>query len=286
MFHRILVSLGGRGAVPLRWGDLGHGFVHLLDEYSLAETFRELDTIGDFVTYLAACESLFDKGVQLLFSGGGAEDLLAMYVQHGPGFGILGADSVPDMALITDGIWTALLNSPDYQTRNADLESSYAWDRLIEHYADDLLADGMFDMHSKEVTRNELALVAMALQPRGHRANLADAFLEFLSPGSSRVSARVVVAANSTAFVFLSGDSNDREHRARELALRCLVVRGRCNGVTTVVGIATDRPTQGKPGHSSDIAYLHMPIWSAEDGSRVEGIQAELGYFKDTKWRS
>lgn len=29
-FHRITVSLGGRGQVPLKWGDFGHGFVHLL----------------------------------------------------------------------------------------------------------------------------------------------------------------------------------------------------------------------------------------------------------------
>jgi hypothetical protein len=49
-----------------------------------------------------------------------------------------------------------------------------------------------------------------------------------------------VVEANDTAFVFLGGDSNDREFRARELALRCLVVRGRGKTVTTVAGIVTN----------------------------------------------
>lgn len=285
-FHRLTVSLGGRGAVPLRWGDFGHGFVHLLDEYSLSQTFGELDTVSDFVSYLTACESLFRSGVRPLFSGAGAEDLLALYVRNGPYFGIASAAGrVPDTVIVTEGIWKSLLDDPGYIARNADMESSYAWDRLIEHYADDLLTDGMFDMHSKEVTKDELALIAMALQPRGHRANLADAFVEFLGPKCKKVASRVLVAANATAFVFLGGDSSDREHRARELALRCLVVRGRCDGhVTTVIGIATDKPTQEKRGHSSDILYLHLPDWTDEDDRKVEGIQADFGYFKNTKW--
>jgi hypothetical protein len=285
IYHRLSVSLGGRGNVPLKWGDLGHGFVHLLDEYSLSETFRELDTISDFVSYLTASESLFALGVRPVFNGAGAEDLLAMYVRHGEDFGMVDADGrAPDMVLITEGIWTALTRSPDYQAKNKDLETSYAWDRLIEHYADELLTNRMFDMHSKKTTKTELALVAMALQPRGHRANLADALLEFLSPACAKVSARVVVAANNAAFVFVGGDSEEREMRAKELLLRCLVVRGRCPNVTTVVGIATDRPKEGKTGHSSDIVYLHQSDWTDEDAKNVDDIQADLGYFTSTKW--
>jgi len=139
-------------------------------------------------------------------------------------------------------------------------------------------------MSRNEVTQNELALVAMALQPRGHRANLADAFLEFLRPDHAHVAARLVVADNETAFVFTTGDSADRELRGRELFLRCLVVRGRCKKVKTVVGIATDRPKAGKRGHSSDIVYLHLPTWDPTDDKKVNGIQANLGYFKKTTW--
>ncbi len=164
------------------------------------------------------------------------------------------------------------------------MESSYAWDNLINHYADDLLTDGMFDMYNKQLTKNELALVAMALQPRAHRANLADALLAFLGADGIKIASRAVVAANATAFVFLGGDSHDREFRVQELALRCLVVRGRCNGVATVVGIATDKPKDGKTGYSSDIVYIHMPVWSEDDAANVDGIQRNLGYFRNTKW--
>lgn len=284
-FHRVTVSLGGRGQVPLKWGDFGHGFVHLLNEQSLEATFSELTTVADFVRYLRAAESIFERGVRPVFMGSGAEDLLALYVQNGPDFGLIDpATGQPSLAIITEGLWAATTKHPDYLARNRDLESSYAWDRLIEHYAEDLLADGMFDMFRKEVTQNELALVAMARQPRGHRANLADALLQFLRPDHARIAARLVVGDNETAFVFTTGDSNNREDRARELLLRCLVVRGRCKGVKTVVGIATDRPEANKRGHSSDIVYLHMPTWDPAEDEKVNGIERDLGYFKNTKW--
>ena len=284
-FHRITVSLGGRGKVPLKWGDLGHGFVHLLDELSLNAAFSELTTITDFVRYLSAVERIFERGAKPVFVGSGAEDLLALYVRHGEAFGLLDPDTgEPALALIQEGIWDALIKNADYLARNKDLESSYAWDRLIDHFVKDLLTNGMFDMFRNEVTQDELALVAMAMQPRGHRANLADAFLEFLHPTTKHVAARVVIADNQAAFVFTAGDSTDRAHRARELMLRCLVVRGRCKSVRTVVGIATDRPRAGKQGHSSDIVYLHMPDLDPTENTKIDQIQADLGYFKNTRW--
>ncbi len=234
-FHRITVSLGGRGKVPLKWGDLGHGFVHLLDEFSLKAAFSELTTITDFVRYLSAAERIFERGAKPVFVSSGAEDLLALYVRNGEDFGLLDPDTgEPALALIQEGIWDALSKDPDYLARNKDLESSYAWDRLIDHFVEDLLTDGMFDMFRKEATQNELALVTMAMQPRGHRANLADALLEFLHPTTKHVAARVVVADSQVAFVFTAGESADREFRARELMLRCLVVRGRCKSVVSL----------------------------------------------------
>lgn len=285
IYHRVSVSLGGRGEVPLQWGDFGSGFIHVCDEYSLGVLFGELDTITDFIGFLSATEALIVGGTKPVFSGGGLEDLLALYIQNGDTFGFhqLGGTR-PDMVIVTEGIWSHYKDSTEYRERSDDLRNSYAWDRLIEHFADDLLTDGMFDVHSKQVTKDELAFVAMALQPRRHRANLADALLAFLNPTGSKVAARAVVGANATAFVFLAGKSSDRDTRTRELALRCLVVRGRCPGITTVVGIATDRPGTSKIGYSSDIAYIHMTSWTPEDEATVAGIQRDLGYFQNANW--
>jgi hypothetical protein len=169
-----------------------------------------------------------------------------------------------------------------------DRESSYAWDRLIEHYTNDLITDGMFDMYSKEITKSEEALIAMALQPRGHRSNLAEALIGFLESKETpegRIACRAVVAGNNTAFVFLTGKHSERESRSRELALRCHVVRGRAPSVTTVVGIATDKPGVDR-GHSSDILYLYMPVWTAEHEALAAKVQNELGYFSKTAWVS
>lgn len=285
-YHRIIVALGAHGQVPLEWGDAGNGFVHVCDEYSVGALFLALDTITDFVDFLRASEGLVRSGVFPVFAGGGIEDLAAFYILQGRSlkFDAFGVEQ-PDMFVLHHDLWHGLINSEDFKTMQNDLKDSYAWDRLIEHYAEDLLTGGMFDMHSRQVTDNELALVTMALQPRAHRAILAESLLEFLQNADLKSAARVVQGHEDSAFVFTTGNSEDREFRARELALRCLVVRGRFPGVRTVVGIATDRPGASKTGYSSDIAYIHMPTWTEEDEQHVQGIQSDLGYFKNVSWR-
>lgn len=283
-YHRISVSLGGRGHVPIKWGDLGNGFIHVCDEYSVGVVFSALDTITDLVEFLGASESLVTSGVQMLFAGGGIEDLVALYLLSGRSFDFSAdSDKQPDMVIMHDDIWKGFYESDDYKAIQKEFKDSYIWDRLIEYYAGDLLTDGMFDMHSKEVTDNELALVTMALQPRGHRAVLAEAFMEFLQNPELKVTSRAAKGYADTAFVFLIGKSSDREYRARELALRCLVIRGRLPRVTTVVGIATDRPGTSEIGYSSDIVYIHMPEWTAENETQVAGIQADLDYFQNAQ---
>ena len=92
------------------------------------------------------------------------------------------------------------------------------------------------------------------------------------------------IGDNETAFVFTTGDSDDREFRAKELGMRCLIVRARCKAVRKVVGIATDRPKEGKRGHSSDLVYVDMPEWNSAMDAMVDQAQAELGYFKNIRW--
>lgn len=284
-YHRVSISLGGRGQVPIKWGDLGNGFIHVCDEYSVGVVFSIFDTITDFVDFLTASEVLVTGSTFPLFAGGGIEDLAALYLSHGRSFNIApDSDKQPDVLVLHNDLWTGFSTSEEFKAMKRDFQSSYAWDRLIELYAQDLLTDGMFDAHSKEVTNNELALVAMALQPRGHRANLAEAFLEFLNEPELKIAARVVLGSDKTAFVFLAKPSTDREVRSRELLLRCFVVRGRLPEVITVVGIATERPGTSEIGYSSDLVYLHMPDWSGEDEASVTSIQHDLGYFENAQW--
>ncbi|MDT0498844.1 hypothetical protein RM530_15960 [Algiphilus sp. W345] len=281
-FHRISVSLGGKGQVFIKWGDLGNGFVHVCDEVSVGVLFGELDTITDFVAFLDQSERFVASGVSPIFGGGGIEDLVALYISWGHTFELPDELSgTPDSMILMNDLWSGLKESDDHKAMKEDLKESYLWDRLIEHYAADLLTDGMFDFNSRELTDDQSALVAMALQPRGHRANLAEAFAEFLTQGERKIASRAALGDRNTAFVFLLGPSSDREMRVRELALRCLVIRGTMPGVITVVGIATDQPGTSEIGYSSDIVYMHLPEWSEDDAKKVDGIQRDLGYFKN-----
>ncbi len=188
------------------------------------------------------------------------------------------------MLVVRDDLWRGMVESEGFNDMKTEFKRSYSWDRLIEHFADDLLSGGMFDMHSKQVTDNELALVTMTLEPRRNRVIISEAFLEFLQDKELGSAARVVQGREGHAFLFTIGSSDDREFRARELAFRCLVVRGKLPNTHTVVGIATDRPGVSSRGYSSDIVYLHMPEWTGEDERGLRGIQDDLGYFNQVDW--
>lgn len=284
--HRITVSLGGRGEVPTKWGDFGNGFVHLFDEVSLEIMFSELDTISDFINFLEECERFVLSDVKPVFNGGGVEDLLALYIQNDGSLEFEDEHGqTPDLMVIENDLWRSYSKSSEYRAYRDSLAVSYIWDRLITMYTNDLLTDGMFDMHSGNVTKNELALVAMALQPRGHRANLAESFQEIMENPELKVAARAALGGNRTAFVFMLASSQDRTARSQELGLRCLVIRGITDQVETVIGIATDRPGTSSIGYSCDIAYIHMPEWSTELSNHVAEIQDELGYFANPNFQ-
>jgi hypothetical protein len=139
-YHRIAIALGANGEVPLEWGDKGKGFVHLCDERSLEAIFASLDTITDFVRFLSETEELFASGTRIVFSGGGIEDLLALYLEWGESYSIPGStgSALPDLMILENDLWSGLSSSEEFKQRQVSLEISYAWDRLIEHYTDDL----------------------------------------------------------------------------------------------------------------------------------------------------
>ena len=87
-YHRISVSLGSECQVPITWGDLGYGFVHVCDENSVDVLFKALDTITDFIEFLQSSENLMNNKMMLICDGGGMQDLIALYLQHGVNGGV------------------------------------------------------------------------------------------------------------------------------------------------------------------------------------------------------
>ena len=77
--HRVAVALGACGKVPVSVGDMGKGYVHVLDELAFDAVMSELDTITDFVKYLQEKEALQERDLQIIVSG--EENLFALYLQ-------------------------------------------------------------------------------------------------------------------------------------------------------------------------------------------------------------
>ena len=277
--HRISVSLGAQRKIPTQSGDLGNGIVHVCDEFSLGAIFGLLDTITDFVSFLTEVEDL-TKRANIIFNGGGIEDLLAIYLLNNYSFPYEEAD----LLIIDDTIFKGFINSDDYKVMQKSFKNSYFWDKLIEQFVGDLLTNGIFEYGTNQATDNQYALIQMAIQPRGHRANLVDAFSEFLQKPELKIAARVVLAHQNTAFVFHLGPSSDRESRVQELGLRCLVVRGRLPDVKIVVGISRDKLGPSVVGYSHDIVYVDIPEWDDNFEEQVNKIQKELGYFENASW--
>lgn len=277
--HRISVSLGAQRKIPTQSGDLGNGIVHVCDEFSLGAIFGLLDTITDFVNFLTEVEALTNRA-NIVFNGGGIEDLLAIYLLNNHSFPYEEAD----LLIIDNTVFRGLIDSDDYKAIQESYKGSYFWDRLIEHFVGDLLTDGIFEYGTNQATDNQYALIQMALQPRGHRANLVDAFSEFLQKPELKIAARVVLAYQNTAFVFHLGPSSDREARVQELGLRCLIVRGRLPDVKVVVGISRDKLGPSDVGYSHDIVYVNIPEWDDDFEEQINKIQKYLGYFENASW--
>ncbi|BAS67920.1 hypothetical protein [Bathymodiolus septemdierum thioautotrophic gill symbiont] len=276
IYHRISVSLGSKLQVPMPYGDLGNGFIHVCDEKSTEILFKELDTILDFTNFLQAVENLSNK-TKLIFDGGGIEDLIALYLQNNDLFKNC---KNSNLMISTNDIWDGWVNSQEYKDRLLDLQSSYPWDGLIEHYSQDLLSGEVFDFYNRKATNNDWAIMTMALQPRDHRAVLMDAFIECLNNDES--ASRIAQGYNNTIFVFLRGKHCDREHRSKELLLRCCIVSVNLEN-KIIVGIARDKP-EGN-GCSSDLVYIEDKNWTQEEKNKYKEPSKELNYFKGINWK-
>jgi len=277
--HLVAVALGGEGKVPIIYGDLGKGFVHVFDETSVLIILNELDTISDFVDYLSAKEDNYlSSESQMILSG--EENLLALYLQEGR--------SIPnqaDLMIVEDGLWEELTATSEWAARKAADQGSYFWDHMIERltaeFAPDLVPDP-FGLLRDPTGEGEHVVRTMARESRFARRILADAFLEFLRLASEgKLRSRMIPSPSGVLYVFLAcPPAFDRKARIAELMGRCFIARGMNQSATTVVGIATEIPEPGG-GSSFDVCWYHKPDWSEEDAEELIRMQEETGAFTD-----
>ncbi|MHB9140819.1 MAG: hypothetical protein ACYC25_02970 [Paludibacter sp.] len=272
--HRVAVSFGRGNKFPLKYGDLGKGFVHVFDERSVQIILNELDTIKDFLDYLNAKEELIKScRIPLTF---GEEDMLAYYLSNGFSF-----PSEGDLLIFEDDLYKGLRNNKDYLKILSDLRESYIWDNLIEKLVEDFKAGVLINNVSRKDM--EQTIRQMAREDRNTRKLLGEQFLDFIGVYDvPKAAARVILSAdnNDVVYLFVLGEYDKRDQRAKELQLRSFVVRAlfQCK---TIVGLATER--YNPKGYSLDFSYSSYFEFTDEDRKNAYAISDDLDYFKNIK---
>lgn len=282
--HRIAVALGSQGKVPMYFGDLGKGFIHVLDEKSLDVLMNELDTISDFVNYLTDKENFYRAEKMTLFTGG-EEDLLAFYLTQNREF----PDEV-DTLVLEDDLWSGFSKDKVFLAKKQRDEISYIWDKIIEEVYQSFVNSELVTnppFTTGKITDIENALRVMARENRFARRNLAESFVEFLQDTKNkRTRARLYQSSLSEVlYVFLvSSYDIDREYNIAELYSRCIVARGLFQEKSVVVGICAEFSKVLK-GSATTLCYLNIREWSDEWQEKMQFLQNEFDYFKGEEKR-
>jgi hypothetical protein len=274
IIHRISVSLGGKGAIPIPSGDFGKGFVHVWDEIFLGVVMKELDTISDFVGYLQAKEIFAMKNPGLMVEGG-EENILAVFIHSGRKFPI---ETPPP--IITGNLWDKLDENEQFKLRNEANRESYLWDQLLEYLSRQVLEDRM--EFGGTLNDNERVLRYMARESRFARRILSTTFEEFLREAKAGiVRARMTVSPSSVAYVFFAPPVDyPRDARIAELGNRCFVARNELPNCVTIIGIGTNVASAPK-GFATDLCLFSVPTWTTNLRSHAEKMKQELGYFRE-----
>ena len=270
--HRVVVALGGKDKVPMIYGDLGKGFVHVFDEISLEIILKELDTISDFLEYLSTKERFYAAGKETPLLAG-EENLLAFYLNN--------ERKLPenyDVVMFEGDLWKAFTKKPECLKKKEEDKISYLWDDVIEDIAKDVSKENL--EFSTTPGAGEKILRVMAREDRFGRRILGKSFAEFILLASqNRIRARMLRSLSGIIYVlFALPHTIERKYRRAELGVRCFIARGLNSECHTIIGIATE---QSKPGigHSFDLCYLHLPVWEEKHQVHMEQLQKESGFF-------
>ncbi|MCJ7651493.1 MAG: hypothetical protein MUP85_23030, partial [Candidatus Lokiarchaeota archaeon] len=234
IYHRVAIVIGGEKKMPLLWGDLGKGFIHVFDSITTEILFSELNTISDFTKYMSKKEEFYKSGSmsKLIFEGG-EEDLLAFYLDNSEEFNLQGT-----LTILTSGLWDGYKVSEANKNWMKDIKDSIVWDNMIELLSEDFI-NGRMEV-GKEYDNFELVVRTMAKESRYNRILLSKEFLDFIN--TPKVRARIVSSYSGIVYVFMVANrSESREDRRAELGGRCLIVRKYTPSIDTVIGIATEK---------------------------------------------
>jgi hypothetical protein len=314
-FHRVVVAndstglrqrhLGGTGTLLVTPGIVGdqhadlpfaignldpaRGYVHVLDETSLSIVLGTLDTVSDFVAYLAKKEALVTSG--RLVVAAGEEDLLGMYLRD------LNKDDEHDFVVspgmthivVPEGHWQHYLKSPERAAKEKADRISYAWDMIIEKFTHHAVTKTLEHTSTGELSEQERVYRVMARENRTRRRMLAEALIEKIdNTPSGGLGFRVILPSSKGdphyVFVIVGRqpgwtEKEYREKRGAILVDYCKVAKLKFAAATTIIGLATEPGADG-PGRSEDVLMLDASQWTDEDKREARELQRRTGWLR------
>jgi len=279
--YRLAIAIGRGEKFHLKFGDMGKGFIHVLDEKSLDIVMQELDTISDFIEYLREKEKFFKKETSIYCTG--EEDMLAFYLHNGRKF-----PEQYDGIIIEENIWQEFINKPEYIKRKDAEKISYVWDDLIERFSSEFKQNTLCSYSPFGKSNVEKVLRVMAKETRFARRILSEDLTEFVFKFREiKAESRITISPSGIVYVFyqMNCDENDfetRQHRQRILALRCFVARAMNPENPIVIGLASEFRDKKKK-YSYDLLYFELPELNDEHIKRARQIQDEFNFFKTPK---
>ena len=297
---------------PFCIGDINPdgGFIHILDDFTLPIILKELDTITDFVGYLAEKEAFFrtDRFIR----AAGEEELLAYYFRNfdeeSQRFRFKIDAEKPDYPYtgiyIDEGIWEGLTKHPQYVLKKEEDRISYMWDALIEQFTKHMLAGTSIreSFPPENIDNHEGGVRHMALESRVERRGLARHLWDAIENApSNRPVMRAIIQSNrrdraKTGYLFLQVPIPDtdefkeydsyRQFRTNFLHSYCFAMKGKFPSLPRVVGIAMEPPKHYRDRmKSEDLLLFQVDNWTPEMQEEADEIRKELRIFQDEKMK-
>lgn len=290
---------------PFCTGDINPGgtFVHVFDDFNFELLLKELDTISDFVAYIIAKEEFIRSGH--LITAAGEEELLAYYLRHLDSEGKHGFPPPSEerrwredeFLSIDEGLWSGMLEHPQYLAKKRDDKISYLWDGLISLFTRHMLGGTSTRVPAiSERALHEGGVRYMAMEPRVARRlyakMLADA-IEKAPPDRPTMRAFMSESDASSptiGYVFLQvpflkrGEIKNydayRELRRGRLYAYCMAMRSQYPHLQYVVGVAMEPPKYSKnESTSEDIVLIDASEWTADMQSEAGQLRERLKLF-------
>jgi hypothetical protein len=277
------------GGSPFTIGrvDPSRGFVHVLDDFSLETLLSTLDTLTDFVEYLARKERFIESG--RLLSAAGEEELLAFYLKDVNAAGehafIVPVDV--DRTTIAEGFWGTFINRPERRAQVEANQVSYLWDVLIESFSEHILNGTQHYTTAPGIEHSERIMRFLAREPRTRRRMLSKMLLDAIETTPKAYRRTIVVEPSRLGdphYVFLllpkPEVSDEEEYRTvrREMLFGCcLVTRSRYPQAKDIVGIATETGNDPDMERSEDSLYFDARNWSEDLEAEAKEIQEATG---------